>query len=204
MATPEVTIDAPHRRARVLWTLAAALFAASGALLAIRSMPSNLAGEAITVLDQLVTISFSLACLISAVGLWARAGSAPVVRAASVATAVFAVWIAVLSPLILGGASPDGARLVDAFVKILLGGAAAGCLLRSKLPAPWRTLPAIVFGVVVAATLIVQFALTDYAAQELAIFSGNLLLLLQIAASFILGVVALQFGSARHFGTVVL
>ncbi|AKV87671.1 hypothetical protein AKG07_16705 [Microbacterium sp. CGR1] len=204
MTTPEVTIDAPHRKVRVLWALAAALFAASGALLAVRSMPSNMAGEAITLLGQLVAISFSLACLLSAVGLWVRAGSSPVVRAASVATAVFAVWIGVLSPLILGGTSPDGARLVDALMKILLGGAAVGCLLRSNLPSPWRTLPAIVFGVVVAATLIVQFALTDYTAQDLAILSGNLLILVQITASLVLGLVALQLGRARHLGTVVL
>jgi len=204
VTTPEVIIDAPHRRIRVLWVLAATLFAASGALLAVRSMPSNMAGEAIKVLGQLVTISFSLACLISAVGLWLRAGTSLVVRAASVATAVFAVWIAVLSPLILGGTSPDGARLIDALVKILLGGAAVGCLLRSNLPSPWRTLPAIVFGVVVGATLIAQLALTNYAVRDLAILGGNLLLLLQIAASFMLGLVALQVGRARHVGTVVL
>lgn len=69
MATQHVNIDGPQHRSRTQWVAAASLFIASVALLAVRSMPSNLAGEALSALSWCVTISFALACLFAAVAL---------------------------------------------------------------------------------------------------------------------------------------
>lgn len=86
----------------------------------------------------------------------------------------------------------------------LTASSTAGCLLRNNLPSPWRALPAVAFGVVLTCTLIVQLASTNYAAQDLAILSGNLLFLAQIAASLVLDLVAFRVGSYRRDTTAVL
>lgn len=62
MALSGISVEGPQHHARAQWVAAASLFITSAALLAVRSMPGSLTGEALSVLSWSVTISFAPSC----------------------------------------------------------------------------------------------------------------------------------------------
>lgn len=200
MPTSGMNVQGPARRSRMQWVAAAALFIASAALLAVRSMPSNMDAEVLSVLSWSVTVSFALACLLAALALWSRSRGD---RGAAVSTAVFGAWV-FTAPLLLSISTSDVVLLADAVAKIITGGVAVACLLRSSLPSPWRALPAVTFGIVIAGTLLVQPTLSNQGTMDAAIVAGNLLLLVKVGASVVLGVAALRFGRMHGTTTIII
>lgn len=202
MPTPEVAITGPGRLP-ALWMTAAALFVVSAATLAVRSMPSNMFGAALITIHWLIISSFALACIFSAVAMWPRREASVLLRTASVATGLFGVWV-FISPLVLNSLADDATMFIDAFIRIAIGGIAVGCLSRSNLTHPWRMIPAATFGVVTLATLLTQALLTSNATMDLAVLASNLLALIQVAASIVIGVVALKFARMPRPSTPII
>ncbi|MFT4156672.1 MAG: hypothetical protein QM630_01890 [Microbacterium sp.] len=203
MPVPEVAVTGPGR-VPILWITAGVLFVVSAAMLAIRSMPSNMAGTALMSVHWMLISSFALACIFSAAAIWPpQEHSAIVLRTASVTTGVFGLWV-FFSPLVLSLLAADMTLLVDALVRIVIGGTAVSCLSRSSLAHPWRAIPAITFGVVALAALLAQAFLTSNATMDLAVLANNLLVLIQVAASVVIGVVALKFARLPRPSTPII
>ncbi|MBO9626810.1 MAG: hypothetical protein J7484_10595 [Microbacterium sp.] len=210
MAASEVTVSRERNRERMLWLIAGSILALSAAIQAFQRMPGALDGGTMAALGWTSVAAFGVAMVVAGLALWSTPGPAPVMRAASVSCVALGVWAAAVAPLVLralaseAASGADALPYVDAIVRIVLCGIATGCLARSDVAAPWRYLPLIAFGVVVAARLSTQIPAQSADAQSALLALYSLVMLVEIVATATLAAVAFRLARPRSRSTVVL
>lgn len=210
MAASDVTVSRERNRERMLWLIAGSLLTLSAAIQAFQRMPGALDGQTITTLGWMSVVAFGAAMIAAGPALWTTPGPVQAMRAASVSCVALGVWAAVVAPLALRPLASDPAlhadvlRYVDAIVRIVLCGIVTACLARSDVAAPWRYLPLIAFGAVVAARLSTQIPAQSADAQAVLLTVYSLVILVEIVATATLAAVAFRLARPRSRSTVVL